>query len=230
MLINAQNNFDVAVATLNKLLGLEQNTEITIKDKLAYRKVNVNLEECIQKALKQRPELKQAESQVKAAQEEVKVAKSDYYPTLSVRGSYGWSGEDFSHQNDNNWTAVVSAQVNVFNGFQTRSGVDAAKAGERQAKFTLQQQTDNIVLNVRTSFRNMQGAEERIQASAKAVEQAEENLNIEQVRYAAGVGTNLDVLDAQTALTGARMNYTGALFDYNVAKANLSKAIAEEIK
>lgn len=229
-LITAQNNYNVAVATLNKLLGMDQNNEIVIKDALAYQKVDVNLDECIQKALRQRPELKQAQSQVETAEQGIKVAKSDRHPSVSARSSYGWSDTQFPPQKDDSWTVTLEAQLNLFDSSVTKSNVAVAKATKKQAEFTLEQQIDNVKLDVRTSFLNLREAEERIQTSMKAVEQATEDLHIEQVRYAAGVGTNTDVLDAQVALTKAKTNYSAALYDYNVAKASLAKAIAEEIK
>lgn len=229
-LITAQNNYNVAVATLDKLLGLDQNNEIVIKEVLAYRKVDVDLNECIQKALQQRPELKQAQSQVESAEQGIKVAKSDRHPAISASSSYGWSDTQFPPQKDDSWTVTLRADLNLFDSNVTKSGVAAAQAAKKQAEFTLKQQMDNIKLDVRTSFLNLREAEERIHTSMKAVEQAAEDLHIEQVRYAAGVGTNTDVLDAQVAFTKAKTNHSGALYDYNVAKASLSKAIAEEIE
>lgn len=228
-LITAQNNYNIAVATLNKLLGLDQNNEIVIKDALTYQKVDVNLDECIEKALRQKPEIKQAQLQVEAAGQGVKIAKSDRHPSVHVSGGYSWQDTHFPPENDS-WTVTLSARLNLFDSNVTQSRVAAAKAAQSQAEFTLKQQIDNVMLDVRTSFLNLREAEERIHTSMKAVEQAAEDLHIEQVRYAAGVGTNTDVLDAQVALTKAKTNYSAALYDYNVAKASLSKAIAEEIK
>jgi outer membrane protein len=85
-------------------------------------------------------------------------------------------------------------------------------------------------LEVRKAYLNMGEAEERIQVAAKTVEKSEEDVKIAKVRYAAGVGTNTEVLDAQVAQTDAKNNYTNALFDYNISKATLKKAIGEAVK
>ena len=71
----------------------------------------------------------------------------------------------------------------------------------------------------------MQEAEKRIDTTKVAVVQAEEDYKIAQVRYSAGVGTNLDVMDSQVALTQAKTNYIQALYDYNTSKAKLEKAM-----
>lgn len=227
--IIAQNNYNLAVASLNNLLSLDYNSELVIKEKLSYDKVDVNLAQSIQKALQQRPEMAQATSQIEAANEGIKVAKSGRHPEVEISGAYGWSDTKFPPEDDS-WSVTLAAELNLFDSNVTKSDVAKAKTTKQKAELSLKQTSDDIALEVRQSFLNMREAEERIHTSLKAVEQAEEDLHIEQVRYAAGVGTNTDVLDAQVALTKAKNNHSAALYDYNVAKASLSKAVAEEIK
>lgn len=227
--IIAQNNYNLAVASLNNLLSLDYNSELVIKEKLSYDKVDVNLAQCIQKALQQRPEMAQATSQIEAANEGIKVAKSGRHPEVALSGAYGWSDTKFPPEDDS-WSVTLAAELNLFDSNVTKSDVAKAKTTKQKAELSLKQTSDDIALEVRQSFLNMREAEERIHTSLKAVEQAEEDLHIEQVRYAAGVGTNTDVLDAQVALTKAKNNHSAALYDYNVAKASLSKAVAEDIK
>ena len=71
----------------------------------------------------------------------------------------------------------------------------------------------------------MNEADKRIETTQVAVEKAEEDYKIAGVRYSAGVGTNLDVIDAQVALTDAKNNYIQAMYDYNTSKADLDKAM-----
>ena len=71
----------------------------------------------------------------------------------------------------------------------------------------------------------MKEAEKRIDTSSVAVTKAEEDFKIAQVRYNAGVGTNLDVIDAELALAQAKTNYIQALYDYNTGKAKVEKAM-----
>ncbi|HBS59988.1 MAG TPA: transporter [Firmicutes bacterium] len=229
-LIKAQNSYNLAIAALNNLLGLDYRNEIVIKDTLTYSKVDVNLDQCIQTALVKRPEITQAESQIQAADEGIKVAKSGRHPTVSLSGAYGWSGTEYPPPDDDSWSVMVAAELNLFDSNVTKAGVSKAKANKAEAESAFRQTTDNITLEVKQSFLNMREAEERIQTSLKAVEQAREDLHIAEVRYAAGVGTNIEVMDAQVALTQAKTNYTEALYDYNVGKASLTRAVGEEIK
>ena len=84
---------------------------------------------------------------------------------------------------------------------------------------------DSINLAVRKAYLNMKSAEQTIDSTRVAVEQGQENFRIASLRYRAGVGTNLDVLDAETELETARNNYVDALFNYNIAVATLENAM-----
>lgn len=86
-------------------------------------------------------------------------------------------------------------------------------------------QDDTIRLDVRTAYLKLQAAEKNIGTTQVAVEHAQDDYKIAQVRYSAGVGTNLDVMDAEEKLTEARTNYYTALYKYNISKASLDKAM-----
>ena len=87
-------------------------------------------------------------------------------------------------------------------------------------------ETESTVrLEVQTALLNMQSSEKNISTTSTAVEKAEEDYNIARVRYSAGVGTNLDVMDAQDKLTKAKTDYYTALYTYNTSKASLDKAM-----
>ena len=107
----------------------------------------------------------------------------------------------------------------------TRASVRAAEASLLKAKETSAQTDEAIQLDVRTAYLNLQAAEKNIQTTSTAVTQAEEDYKIAQVRYSAGVGTNLDVMDAEEKLTEARTNYYTSLYSYNTSKASLDKAM-----
>jgi len=227
-LIKAQNSYYVAIAAFNNLLGLDHREELVLIDPLIYTKQDINLEESLNKALLQRPEIKQGESQVQAAEYSVKAAKSGHKPTLNLTGSLGWTDSEFP-PTDQDWSVKLSAGFNLFDSNVTNATVKKAQSNTQQMQATLQKIKDDINLEVRQTYLNTTEAEERINTATKAQEKAEEDLHIAQVRYSAGVGTNIEVLDAQVALTEAKTNYTAALFDYNVGLAKLRKATGTSI-
>ncbi len=111
---------------------------------------------------------------------------------------------------DNN---VVSAQVHE------------SEATLKRLKSVYEQTKQQVELDVRQAFNNLRAAEKNIQTTQAAVKQAEEEYRISQVKYAEGVGTNLEVMDSQEKLTEAQTNFYTALYNYNTSRAQLDKAM-----
>ena len=224
-LIKAENAYALAVANLNNVIGLPLNTELSVSEKLAYTEYNNPLENCITFAMANRPELFQAKASVESAKAGVKVARSGYMPQVAASASNTWTAHEWPGDEDENWGVGVNVNLNVFDSGVTAAKVRAADANLYKAEETYRQTNDSVQLDVRNSYLNLREAEKRISTSKVAVDKAEEDYHIAQVRYQAGVGTNLDVMDAQVALTEAKNNYIQALYDYNTSKAELEKAM-----
>jgi len=229
-LTKAQNAYELAVASLNNVVGLPLDTELVIKEELQYTPYGMNLDDSIRFGLQNRPDTAQAEAGIKLAKESVKVAKSGYGPTLALAGGVGrWDTETPGIDNKS-WTLSLSSTWNIFDTGVTRAQVKQANSAVDKANYIAQQTKDSVQLEIRQNFLSMQEAEKRIGTSQVAVSKAEEDFKIAQVRYSAGVGTNLDVIDAQVALTQARTNYVQALYDYNTNKAKLEKAMGVPVQ
>lgn len=224
-LIKAQNTYDLAVSSLNNVIGLPLNSELSIKDDLKYQQYDLTLANSIDYALTNRPEAEQAQLAVKSAQQEIRIAKSGNRPTVSAGANSGWSDSSFPGDENNTWAVGVTASWSVFDSGLTKAKVKQADSSVNKATEQVRQTLDSIQLEVRQAFLNLKEAEKRIETSQVAVDKAEEDFKIAQVRYVAGVGTNLDVLDAQLALATAKTNYIQAMYDYNTSKADLDKAM-----
>ena len=98
-----------------------------------------------------------------------------------------------------------------------------------QAELRKNKRLDNIYLEVKNAYLRTQEAEKAIVAVEKAIEQAKENFRINQERYKEQVATSTDVLDAQTLLTRTMTNYYNALYAFKLAKADLYRAMGQEI-
>ena len=223
-LVNIQNNYDVAVATLNNFIGLPTDTVIRPQDTLAYRKYNLNLSDCTAYALENRADAAMADYAVKQAESARRAAKAGYRPQVSASISKGLTNENLvSKKINDQWTAGISASWNIFDGGITSAQVHEADAALMRAKEVAAQTREQIQLDVQQYFLELHAAEKNIGTTHASVALAEENYKIAQVRYAAGVGTNLDVMDASRKLTEARSNYFTALYNYNTAKASLDR-------
>ena len=107
----------------------------------------------------------------------------------------------------------------------TAGKVKQAVENFNKAKEQLTQAVDGVRLDVRSTYLSLKSFEQSIQTSSSAVGLAEEDYKIKVIRYQAGVGTNLDVLDAQVALTTAKNNYLQAMYNYNNYRAKLDKSM-----
>lgn len=228
-LTKAQNAYDVSVATFNNIIGMPLDSQNTMKDDLAYVKYDMSLEDSIKMADEKRPEILQSQESINAAQSGIKIADSGKLPTVTASGSQGWTGSKFPGDNSN-WTVGVSANWDIFDAGVTNAKIKQAKAGMDKANENDQQIRTGVELEVRQAYLSMKEAEARIETSKVAVDKANEDLKASQAKYYAGVGTNLDVIDAQVALTQAETNSTQALYDYNVNQAKLQKAIGAGVE
>ena len=225
-LITAQNNYDVAVATLSNYIGLPADTILRPQDQLTYNKYNLNLANCTAYALENRPDVAAADYAVKQAESAKRSAKSGYRPNVNAIATKGINGDKpFKDNMSDQWTAGISASWNIFDNGVTSARVHEADAALTQAKESAATAKEGVQLEVQAAFLNLNAAEKNISTTQLAIASAEEDYKISQVRYAAGVGTNLDVMDASDKLTQAKTNYYTALYNYNTAKAALDKAM-----
>lgn len=229
-LIKAQNAYDLAIASLNNVVGMPLDTQISVKEQLKYQQLSLTLEAAIKQAMDNRPDLAQAGLSVEVAKRGINSAKSGYRPTVALSASEGWSDKDFPGSENNEWAVGVKATWNILDSGLTNSKVKQSKANLAKAMQQAQQTKDAVQLEVRQAYLNLKEAEKRIATSQVTVNKAEEDYKIAQVRYSSGVGTNLDVIDSQVALTQANTNYVQALYDYNTSRAQLEKAIGAKVQ
>ena len=180
---------------------------------------------CLAYSEQHRPELKQAEYGVDAAEAALVVARSGHMPKVYASASNSWASESWPGDDNEEWQVGVTASMNIFDSGVTWSKIHAAQEALVQAKESQRQIKDNVELEVRTDYLSMREAEKRITTAQVAVASAEEDYHIAVVRYQAGVGTNIDVMDAQEALTQAKTNYYQALYNYNTSKAALNTSM-----
>ncbi|HVP80930.1 MAG TPA: TolC family protein [Thermodesulfobacteriota bacterium] len=226
-LVNAGNALASAKAQFNTLLIREVNTPFEVVDILAYKAFPLSFEQSLEEAVRLRPEIKAAQLSIDQAKENVKIARSGFFPTIGFTGGYTRSSNDFDLSGGGNfndqWQLGASASFTIWNWGNTAFQVGENKVKVSQAEDSKTQLVLSITLAVKNDYLNMLAAEKNIRTAEKAVEQAEENLRMFEERYRYQVATQTDVLIAVTLLAQARTNYYGALSDFNVAKAQLER-------
>jgi outer membrane protein TolC len=161
-------------------------------------------------------------------------ARSGYKPAVQVFAGYGWNNSQFIDPGDlgytlHGWNAGAQLQWNIFDGLLTHGKVVQAKALYEKSKNDLADQSRQIELEVRTAYSDFIEAKDVLDSQEKVQEEADEALREAKARAGAGTGTQLDVLDSETALTQARTTQVQALHDYDTARAKLQRAIGEDM-
>lgn len=224
-LVKAQNSANLAEASLNQVIAYPVQTAInTAEHDLQYKPYNVTLEQAKAYALLHRSALVKSALDVKSAEEAVKSAKSGYLPTVAVSAGRGYADLDgYFGTSTKSWSVGATASWSLWDGGATQNAIKKANAQLEQAKEANLATVDAVLLAVQKAYLNLRSAEQTIQSTQTAVAQGQESFRIATLRYRAGVGTNLDVLDAETKLTDARNNYVQALYNYNISIAALEQ-------
>ena len=226
-LITRQNSADVAETDLNIVIGYPVSTSIETADKeMHYLPYNVTLEQAKAYALLHRATLVKSAMDVKSAEESVKQAKAGYLPTVSLTADKNYESYDnYRGTSNNGWSVGAKASLDIWDGGSTRNTIKVREAQLESAKEANLAAVDGVLHEVQSAYLNLRAAEQTISSTKVAVEEGQESFRIASLRYRAGVGSNLDVLDAETSLTTARNNYVQALYNYNIYVATLEQAV-----
>jgi len=237
-LIRAKNGHRLAKNELTTLLGYSLPPEIlediplNLTTKLETETLEVELPRALAQARDRRSELAALRREVSLQSEKVIVAKSGYKPSLGVFAGYGAHNSEFDgfYRDVAGPVAGVSMTWDFFDGGGTQGRIREARAGAEKAEVNLADKTRRIEQEVRTAYSRLIEAREVLQSQKKVVEQAEEAVQLADVRYEAGSGIQLDVIDAEAALTEARTTQIEAVRNYLVARARLERAIGLDIR
>jgi outer membrane protein TolC len=223
-LINAENALNIAWVTLNNVMGTPDVPEYAIEDNLSFQHFAITREEAMARAFENRPDLKSIISKRQAAEANIGLARSGYYPVLSGFANYYWTGETTSTL-DHSWNAGVLLTVPLFSGFLTVHQAAEARSNFYILKANEESLRQQIQLDIQQAYLNLQSAEASISTAELASAQAKENLDLANGRYSAGVGSPIEVSDAFATYVTAQANYTSALSNYKIDQATIEKAM-----
>jgi len=233
-MVKADNGVEMAKSKFNTILRRNINAPTKVEDILSYKPMTMPLDDCLRTALESRPEIKSYSRRVDQAQSLVKVAQSEFFPSVNLLGHYERYGDTASlngtvYKDRESWYVGVAANWNFWEWGRTKYRVDYRRSVENQVNDSLQNIKDQVALDLKNAWLSAHEAEKQIQVTKAAIEQAEENFRISKERYKEQVGTSTDVLDAQTLLTRAKSDYFTALGDYNISLARLERAMASKL-
>ncbi|OLC38580.1 MAG: hypothetical protein AUH81_04090 [Candidatus Rokubacteria bacterium 13_1_40CM_4_69_5] len=218
--IQARNAERLARVALNTGMGIEVDTPTQVQDNLVYEPVTLDRAALRAEALRERPEMRQARLLAESAEASERQAFRNFFPDITGSGTYGGARTDLGET----WTATLSMSWTLYDGGGRIARYREAKANMDAARARVRASELDIIQNVEQSQLTVGEAAERIQAAQAAVASAQENFRLAQGRFDAGVGTILELTDAQLALTQAQQTEAQALSDYRIAIYRLDRA------
>jgi outer membrane protein len=227
-LIRADNRARLARAAINNLIIADLEASTRLVGVLEYHPWSVgSLEEIQKRTLELRPELQVARKQVDQARLTQSLAHAENKLTVDMEGQYGYAvrkpknlfNNDFSR-----WNLTFNFKLPLFDSGRKSGLLAQAFSRVHTAEQRLAQLENNIRLEVKQAYDDMQSSAKSIAAARLNVGQAEKVLSMMQANYQFGAATTLDVIDSQTALSLARNSQVNATYDYEMAKARLRLA------
>jgi outer membrane protein TolC len=221
--LKAENAVRAARITLKDVMGIPENVDFAIVDNLAFQKSDLQLNDVLNTAYSNRPNLRSVIAKREATEKSIDLAKKGYYPVLSGSAGYGYSGTDFPLSSG--WNAGATLSFPLFTGLSTKYQVDEARANLEVLKANEDSIRQGIRLDVQQAYLNVQDAAEQISVAEMTVGQANDNYELASGRYRTGVGNPIEVADATITLNNARAALNSALYNHKTAQAELEKAI-----
>lgn len=235
-LIAAQNGVKIAWVTLKNAVGVYDFPEQPLAEELYITPIPITLEQAKEDAFTSRPELKDLASQKKAQDQKIAAARREHLPDIIFHADYGRQGTSRKGTNvsgsafplDVQWTVQLNLNIPIFNGFNTTNKVEESLHNYYSVKAQEEDKKQQVALEVEQSYLKLLEAQERIKATQAAERAAKENLDLANGRYQVGVGSIIEVTDAQTLYTDAETNHIRSLYDYKIAEAQLTKAMGNQ--
>jgi outer membrane protein TolC len=201
-------------------MAVDASAQTEIKDNLEYEPTTIDRAALRAEAIRQSPEYRQARLQSSAAEAGVQAASRNFLPNISGTGSYGGTQLDLNPT----WSLGLAFTWNIFDGGNRVAAYDEAKANLGAASARVKVAELTLIQNLEQAEIAVEAAQERIQAARALIASSQENFRLAQGRFDVGVGTILELTDAQLALTQASNTEAQALADYRIALAQLDRA------
>jgi outer membrane protein len=233
--LEADGNVGLAHAELNDAMGISLDHPTRIKPVMVTREAPPSAEECLDEALKNRPELLQQKSSLAIRKHNLKLARLERWPKLTISGSYNAYVDRFvfdglpvnrtNWEDNTDWRAGIGLSFPIFDGGVTRRAVRAARIDLKESELSYSDWEKQVNLEVKSAHLSLVTALRRIDLTEKEVESAQESYNAALGRYRTGVAPITEAIDAAVALSNSRVTNTRAIYDYLLARAWLSQAM-----
>ncbi|MBA3543683.1 MAG: TolC family protein [Chthoniobacterales bacterium] len=236
-LITARNNYRIAQIELARTIGLDfdprrgNQPPLECVGELSFQPRSVPLPAAIALGKERRPFLKQQRANILVQVQNLSGSYAGIQPELRLAGGHAIESSPFSSNTEdafNGWFFGVTGSWAIFDGLETAGRVKQARATLSQAKITYDDAVRQVELEVQQAYSNLQQDRELYESQSKNVDQAHEALRLASARLGVGAGVQLDVLNAQVALTQAQSTRLSALYSYNADLAEFDRVTATD--
>jgi outer membrane protein TolC len=222
-LLAQRNQFDKDKLSLGRVIGLPAGQDFTLSETAPFSPLtSMTQEQALVTAMAQRTDYQSYQARVRAAEESVKSARAERYPTVGVSGDYGDVGPTVANSHGT-FTFMASAKVNLFDGGRISGDEIQAKAALKQRQDELADLAGQIDYQVRVAFLDIRTAADQVAVAQDNLSLANQALIQSQDRFAAGVTDNIEVVQAQESVASATDNLIAALYAHNLAKVGLAR-------
>ena len=233
-LASAKTQLTNSYLRLGELFGIDfrsnpDQPRFEVAGQLQYAALHPDLNECLGRADVNRAEIKARQIDVEIEDRQYLVDRSELRPHVQLFSGYEVYNErdpaigpEFNH----GYLAGVSGSWHLFDGFATKGRMQATHARRDAAVAALGAARRAVASDVRSAFLDLQQGENVLQTETKSVQTADESLEIAKTNLAAGLGTQLDILQAAADVTRTRTTRLSAIYLHNVALARLARACA----
>ncbi len=231
MVIQSETNFDLSLDNLRNTIGVTNKENFLLTDSLSFRTVDEGiLSRAEALVLELNPNLSAVKRQIELNGAVVNAERSNYLPTIAAFGSYQYQAakEQFNFSTNDFYKGSnvgLSVSLNLFQGLQTYARVEQAQLEERKSQEQQVSLERSLQTGLHSILGNLQQARKRVEAQGKTIEMADRGYKIVTTRFLSSAATQLEVNDAQLALTQAKVNRMQAIYDYLIASADLDQLI-----
>ncbi len=219
------NQFDKDKLALSRVIGLPPGQEFNLSETAPFSPLtSLTQDQALSTALAQRPDYKSYQARVRAAEESLRAARGERYPTAAITANYGDVGYTLDNSHGT-FGVTASASVNVFDGGRIGADVIQAQASLKQRRDELADLAGQIDYQVRASFLDIHTAADLVAVAQDNLELANQTLTQARDRFAAGVTDNIEVVQAQESVASASDNLISSLYAHNIAKIGLARAL-----
>jgi len=221
-----QGDRDRQMLALSRVIGLPLGQAFSIADDFRYAPLsNLTLEQALEQANRDRADLQSAAASVRAADAAVKAAHAERLPNLALYADYGAAGLRPTTDAHGTFTVTGTLTIPLYQGGRIRGEVEQALASQHQRQAELDDLRGQVDRDVRQAFIDMNVASDQVSVAESNVELAHDTLRQAVDRFGAGVADTVEVVQAQQIVTQAENDYISAVFEHNLAKVSLARAM-----